>query len=764
MTFTEYCRLYPLSIEGSSIITAVRPKTIWFLRSDSAIYVFNRDTMSVLTSFSFTSSQYKEAKMFVDDDGEKCFLMFPSHILIYMSLSNNEMTSISLPKGIIANTGCWIKQSNSLPLFLIGTKQGEVILVNPGSNRKPCFLYKTSGSAQIEEIICISDNFCLIFLLVQEKLLCFFGYDQIEVIFSQGPAKQIVFLGSLQKTVFPRIKPDYSAGKNSIAAIVPYGVLLISAIETGHNSLHFKQSIVDADVSNVLSFERCDLGTLISSETGVTFLSNSALRLNLPLPDIYSLYSDNKQVLLFTQCEIISFPYSDFKKMLCSEAISHGDPKFAIEMAGSISDPWFLASLSKLSFNEITSFFSLLEQRFSDVIKTFSVYPILLNAYLMAMLRKLSKRNVRAMTSISLYIFHTFVALYPNFEIEFLDFINLYGSILPKDSSYFYLNSIGFTSGLISMAKIRKDDNCLINEYISKSDYGSLFEVLNRQIDPKIVINVISRVKHTEQMKVFISKNLKFDPLSIVPVLANNIDISSSLIHASSYHPILILIRIVSFAKQKSIDELNNIVSMYNPNFIFREAQYNNLLPVAVQIAIDQQRYYLAVKLSMNEGYGFIKNCIDRHPKKAGKKALYKAAHALSNPEIRPRILKDIVASTLFSFEEIICMLNPDDQLFTYSQQIINTVASMNKLVETPQTKEKSYKTHRPDLIIKKDQICEICHTPIISTCFARFPCGHFFHYDCLKSNIASLEINMNPEDSCPICGFISTLFVAQSI
>ena len=762
MSFNDFCSILQLDFDGVIISSAVRKRNIWILRDNFELLIFQRNDLSKVEHYPFNPILSQQPKLYVDDEGEKCILLFLKGAPLYFTISNPVFRSIDVPKNVLSSCGCWVKREKALPAFLIGTMKGEIILIVPGSNQKACYIYKTTQNSKILEMASVfSENTTFIYIYVDNHIYSFSGTDQIEFIFMKGPSPHIVFAGQPTEIGANRIVPQTQS--NTIGVIIDYGALLLTPIQSGA-STNFKQDLYEFKTDTVTTFALSKFGMLFADSTGIPVVYNGAKRVTVPLPDVMYILVDDGEYFFITTGDIIKFTEKEFTFYLCRTAIDVEDIKYAsfvLKMDESVLNN-VLTSLKKKKAEKFVQQLSIpVEQalvQFTDDSLKLLFFKCLLN--------RINKKWKRQRYAIACYVLQLFCDKLPEGVDEFKEFLTNNHQLYKKELLYRKLEETGWKEGVFFVANLFNDTEKITDLHILYSETDDALAALAKKYNPALIRETLYRIKDKEKVEKFILDSKILNSHEVMTLLSIYPKTASYIIGEYPSNNIARSLLIISLCMSKDALGIKRLIStgLCDLYFVIRISEYFKLYTATANAFIKLQKPKEAIEAAMKSGFNDAHSCIFEMPTDEMKKEGYKALLNLcsDNQEQKDQILNEMSSSSIFSFEDMMDYIEDDDLLFNFGSKIKECVTKMRVPLDGGTYQRNFRLGSKEEFVIKLQDTCTHCEKTLLGKKVVRFPCGHMFHLDCLKDSYRLQDIECGDKEidfylqSCPLCGFTS--------
>ncbi|EAX89569.1 hypothetical protein TVAG_356840 [Trichomonas vaginalis G3] len=353
MSFNNFCEILQLDFTSEIVALAVRPKNIWILRSNNEMNIFKRNNLKDSKKYSLQQKYVPGTKMIVDRKGEKCIIILPRKKPLYFTTTGEVFQPLFIPPNVIPLTGCWNDQEKSTPNFLIGDENGQIIQIQPGTNKNANFLYRSPNGTPILEIVSMVINeITYFFIYTDDKIITYSGRDRIELIFAAGASSHIIFAGPPNPLQPKRILPQYIV--NKIGIIIDLGALILDAFDSG-NKANFRQDLYEFNSTTKVTFAQSPFGILFADGTGIPVVHDGKARLTVPLPEVQFIYLDENEYIFTTSGDIIKFTKKNFMKFLFRTAVDQKDYDYA-NMLVKLDSSIILPAFDSLVPKKITEF------------------------------------------------------------------------------------------------------------------------------------------------------------------------------------------------------------------------------------------------------------------------------------------------------------------------------------------------------------------------------------------------------------------------
>ena len=777
MSFTDFCNIVQLDFNGVVIDSAVRKNTIWILRDNFELIIYQTNDLTKFNNYSFNPVHNVTPKLYVDDDGEKCVILLGKAAPLYFTLSNPIFCTLEIKKNFPSTCGCWVKRKKELPAFLVGSEKGIIAMLVPGSNRKPSFVFNSGKATPIHEISCTyNETQSFIYMYMESQLYCFHGnrgIEQIELMFADGPSKHFIPLVEITEQGKDRIVQLHDS--NSIGIIMDDAALVLKP-ETIGSSFNLHQDLYEIDSKTISTFALSIYGTLFSDSTGIPITLNQKLQLTVPLPDVNTIYVDEFKLLFITSGNIIEFEKQNFMKYLCQNAISDENYEYAqyiMKEDFSIINQ-IISSISKEDAIRLLSTFSI---PLDIALNLFTDNSIKL-AYFTGFFKRIHPKWKKQKYCIAIYILQLFCSIFPDKSNEFQQFLKDNYTLFEKQYLYKKVNELGWREGRVLLAELFEDnENTIDLQFLENNKAGAISTVSNPSCPISLVTDTLLRLGDEELVSNFIinHKYLKvqqlFTILSVLPKPA------AAVIGSHPYFQNTRNLLIISYCLNNDTNNLARIVkeSWCDLDFEIRTCLWFKLYTSAalglIQAGKPKQALQCVFHLGLDETLNLIHTRLPSHKQKEAYLYLLQLIDENNSPKQkyeRERVIDIISSSNLFSFEELLPFIPGDELLFNFGSRIKENVTKI-QIPKEETIYSSRFRPPKDEFVLKLQTCCDHCHKQLVGTEFARFPCGHIFHVACLKDSFIKLNESVykdlessqqNDNDlftkSCPICGFSS--------
>lgn len=753
MSFNNFCEILQLDFTCEILLTAVRPKTIWILRSNFELDIFERSNLKNVKKYMINQKPTKDVKMCVDSKGEKCIIIIARKKPLYFTTTAQTFQVVPIPPSVIPLTGCWIEPEKSLPSFLLGDEKGQILHIQPGSNVNPTFLYRSPNGTPIIEIATMTIKSITYFVIyTDEKVITYSGSERIEIIFASGASPHIIFVGLPKEIQKNRIFPQNLS--NKIGILIDYGALILHAFESG-NKANFQQDLCEFNSPTKSYFAQTPYGILFADSTGIPVVYEGKARLTVPLPEVNYIYTDENEYIFTTSGDIIRFTIDKFKQFLCRTAIDQKDFEYAnmlIRSDNSIIQP----VINTLQAKKANEFLNELELSINRGLQIFTK-PEIKISFLCGKLARMPYRMIKDRYALAWFILSLFLSVLPQKIAEFKAFLQANLSLFPRQSLEAALYQTYYEDAPILLAELYGDVSKAIDFYMQRGDYEKAIEKLSDVNDQNTVVNILLRIPRQDLVRDFIL-NHSIDATKLIPILSLFHSIAPKSIGAQSRTPMIELLLILSHCINKDIQALNTAVTTRSLNLekvISLSICFKLFEPASralVRLGMINRAIATAHKGGLNLAYQII-NTI----KSDLQKSAWMALLGVCSDEERSQIIRRIIDSKMFEFEELLPFIGDDEPICNFSDRIKQAV---EKLQFEPNESVFQRKFRNPQIdafVLHLGDTCASCHKVLQGTEFIHFPCGHSMHQDCLQTMYKKLKEPFGKNgylDSCPLCGF----------
>ena len=785
MSFTEFCSIIQLDFDGIVIDSAVRKNTIWILRDNFELIIYQTNDLTQFKHYTFNPVRNVTPKLYVDDDGEKCIILLGKAAPLYFTLSNPIFCTLDIQKNFPSNCGCWVKRRKELPAFLVGSKKGIIAMLVPGGNRKPSFVFNAGKPTPIHEISCTyNENQSFIFIYMESQLYCFGGdqgLEQIELMFADGPSKHFIPLVEVSEQGKDRIVQQHDS--NSIGIIMDDGALVLTPETTG-SSFNFHQDLYEIDSKTISTFVLSKYGTLFSDSTGIPITLNQKHQLTVPLPDVNTIYVDDDKLFFITSGNIIKFEKHNFMTYLCKTAMSDGNYEYAQYI---MKEDYSIINelLPSISKEEAMQFLSTFSIPLEIGLKLFKDNNLKL-AFLLGFFKRIHPRWKKQKHCVAIYLLQLFCSIFPEKSNEFQHFLEENYSLFKKNYLYKKINELSWKEGRILLARLFNDiENSVDMYFLENNKDGVISTISDINCPISIVTDTLLRLGDKELISKFIIEHRNLTVQHLFTILSVLPKPASTIIGNYPYFQNTRNLLIISYCLNNNTNNLERIVkeSWCDLDFEIRTCLWFKLYTSAALGLIQANKIKQALKCVYHLGFDETLNLIHSRLLSHEQKQAYiyllnlidENTDSPTQKEDRNKLIDIISSSNLFSFEELMPFIPDDELLFNFGSKIKENVTQIQIPKEEPVY---SYRFHPPktEFVVKLQTCCDHCSKQLVGTEFARFPCGHIFHVSCLKDSFKKLNgsiynnLDRSQKDnnelfirSCPICGFASILQCEES-
>lgn len=774
MDFNEVTTVFNPHLSSTMVMYAVRPTTIWTLRSDSSICVFKRSNPKVFSKFPFDGHDPNTAKMSVDDLGEKCVIFWDRLPILFFSLATGTVCELSkINSAFHPTSACWITLTGNVPAVLVGSLVGEVLLVSSDEEHNCNVLYTFNEPLTIREIYAhVEGDYKMVFLLVNEQVYTFISQEPIDKVFSSGSFNKVLILGEANANtqIDHRLTLDTLDGCLRLSALHFLGIISFKVSQKSNGTFTFEQTIMEVDTSNATSFEFCPLGLLIVLEKNILLLSDSKPKASLPMSGVQYIASDEKGLVLFKDDEIVTVPIKGLRTYIAKKAVRQKDFKYALAVAQDDPIKFFVLQkqIEKMPQEKIGPYVISLKWTINEVASSLGLESKAMLFYLRELLKNvICKERKKQRVAVIDWVFQLHSSFYPELEPEFIDFIKTYGKEMDPKAVYNRLDEIGFDKGLNVFAELTNDNTKTVDNMLLASKKDEALKYIEKlRNNSEVVAETLIRLlitNHEEVKNFMINNKLKLTLDYSLPILAHMPSIAHQVVSNYPRDDLTLILLVLSLCINH-LDE--RIIQLMNVNInkidlILRFANSYNCFAAAARILVRMGQPRLAVRVAMKVSLGYTNTLlITITDTQMQKEAWMELLHIVA-PEEREKALTRVISSHLFTFEELIDIIDDDAFLFQYSDEMLNAVTELEKDAETIYYAVNFRPVTANDFPVQYDEGCCICQLPLLGTKFSAFPCGHKMHTECLEKFVQKIrEAHPDNEigalDSCPLCGIHS--------
>lgn len=780
MNFEEITNIFNPYLSSKMIGFAVRPTTIWTLRSDSTLYVFKRSNPKVFSKFPFDGLDAVLAKISVDKLGEKCVIFWDRLPVLYFSLATGQFTVIpNIKPSFYPSAACWMTDSDGSSKILFGSITGEIMSIASDEDHSIEYLHVMPRGQTIRELHShVINNIKMIFVNVDDQIITFYGSGNLKQIFEKGPSNKVIVLltSDIQTGVEmeSKILLDTYEGKLRLSTFHTLGVISYYAHIDGERLANYEQKISEIDISNVATFETCPWGFLIGLEKNILFLYNLKPKASLPIQNVKQIHCDYNGLVLFTENEIITITMKSFLHYLVHDAIRHKLFDYALTLAGNDSIKYYVLrkQVEKMNYDKIGSYIVTLKWKLNEIVQAIGMDTIPTLMYLIEVINLMPKTRTKQRLSLIFWTFQLFCKFYPNFDKQFLKFLHDYATDLPKSETYEILKEINCKEGIIEFAKALDDKQKIVNLLISNIEPTEILEYLSSIKDSHLISYSLLRMitSNSDKVKEFLVANaLKILTIDQLPLLSLIPTVASTVLTDFSSDNLVKNIYMISLCMNHQDERIIQILKRSKPDYalLYRFTKTFECNQAESNILIRLNKPKQAVRVAMKFGTKFVNNFLAGIKDTAAQKAAWSEfVHNISGDE-RNKAINRLIATNLFTFEELIDVIGDDTYLYEYADEMLSAVKLMEKESETVYFTTNFHNVRAPDFPLSYIDTCHYCPLPLLGTKFTAFPCGHKMHKECLRKAIDEIR-SLHPDEhiddleSCPVCGMFSVETVSQ--
>lgn len=263
-----------------------------------------------------------------------------------------------------------------------------------------------------------------------------------------------------------------------------------------------------------------------------------------------------------------------------------------------------------------------------------------------------------------------------------------------------------------------------------------------------------------EKVKRYARKNKRRIPMrSLLPVLAFLQPIAHEFVTEYMDDPETISLLVIALCNNKETNELVRLPAHRFPlTYVYRFTTRFGCTEAAAKVLVRMGRPRDAVRTAHNVSEAFENLLIASIKNTEQQKLAWLELFAVSDAAKKPAVLSRIMATGLFTFEDLINIFDDDALLYEYGDDMTDAVRTLERGSEVvsfdtvfPETTAGAFQLHVGDC-------CPECLQPLLGTRFAAFPCGHRLHTRCLQRVFVARTGGDGHGflDSCPICGMLA--------
>ncbi|EAX89570.1 hypothetical protein TVAG_356850 [Trichomonas vaginalis G3] len=348
---------------------------------------------------------------------------------------------------------------------------------------------------------------------------------------------------------------------------------------------------------------------------------------------------------------------------------------------------------------------------------------------------------------------------------DFKLFVQRYPDIFNKQNIGEKLLQLDWEQAPLFLSEIFNDDQEIIDYHLFHQNYSTLLEYLPKVKDLALVVNALLRIPGSQIAMSYISNNNIIDPAEIMLLLSNLPQISNKVIGFPKSRIQEILL-VLSHCLNKDIVSLNNIIQSRTcsleilSSFCIYFKLFEPAAKALVKMGMPIRSIAVAYKGGISLAFSIL-NIV----KASEKKQCWMKLLSIAEDNDRKTIIKKIISSDLFEFEELLQFVDDNEQIGLYRDKIKESAQKLQFTEGECLFQRKFKPPQMQDFVLKLSDCCDVCSSKLITTEFIRFPCGHSFHEDCLK-NLCQREGIPDDDifESCPLCGFSSLIDQFSSI
>jgi len=767
---SEYLTKYQQSLNKVIISYAIRPSTFWTLCADSSLVIFQRNNPSIFSRYQFDVHDPKKAKMVVDNQGDRCILFWERLPVLMFSVYNPIFIEVPIVKTFSPLCACWISESYENISFILGTNNGEVLNIFYDETYQTSILFVLPDPSPIYEIHLYLSEIKIVFVFLEDKILSFSGRQSLELIFGNGPSNRVLFIGKSPSSSINRAYTDSCKGMCRLSASHELGIISFTANDCSNDQVRFSQDISEIDIHQMSCFIVFSLGTLVALEKNLILMYKSKPKASIPISGVKFMSFDSNGLVFFTDSEIITMPLLKIKEYLVHLFLKQKDFPFALFIAGNDEMKYQVVreQMEKLPLSSIGSFLLNLNWTFHEISEFIGLKNYHFLLYLKALVKKLGEDKCRLRITLLNFIFHIHISLYPQYDSEFLGFIAEYFHSFQLEWTIKQFNEIGFVRGVESITELNKSTEECVNYYLSNNMIDKALELLPSILNSKKLNGLLIRVLRSDTSKVskFVIQNkfnISLDTIS--SVLVHIPDCAAQIISGATIPISMAALSIWSFCLFKNEQSIITLLKRgVNPSFLFRYCIHYDCFEAASQVLLWMKFPKNAVRIAHRVSYSYAHHLVETISDSKLQKEGWIQLIQLSIGEQRENLVKHLIKTSVFEFVELIDCINDDEPFYTFSEQMLNAVRS----IESYQ-KETSFVTSFPppkssSYVVESKDACQLCGKTVLGCDFIRFPCSHMIHNSCIKTELESYKRKGDIYESCPICGFISVSSINNKV
>lgn len=778
MNFENIINVFNPYLTSSLIKYAVRPTTIWTLRSDSTLFVFKRSNLKTFSKFPFDGPDPSLAKISVDALGEKCVIFWDRPPILFFSLATGEFSIIQdIKTSFYPSAACWMPTTNGSSDILFGSITGEILSISSDENHEVKSLYTMPNGQLIRELHShVNGDMKMIFVNIEEQILTFYGTSDIEQIFQKGPSnKVIVLFGTEQQNPnSKRIILDTYEGSIRLSVLHMLGVMSYVAQMDGNRLINYDQKVSEFDITNVVAIETCQWGFLVVFDKNILFFYESKPKASLPISNVRHISCDNIGLVLFTDEEIITISTKSFLHYIVHDAVKHKLFDYALYLSQNDSIRFYVLKkqIEKMFPEKVGKYLISLKWSINDIVKAVGLDSTATLAYLTEYIVNLPKTMKKQRFAMINWAFQLHSKFYPQMEQQFIKFLQDYGQEMPKEEIYHVLDEINFQNGIIEFAKVINDEQKIINQIIAYKDINDVLNYLASINNSKLISLTLQRLIETRKKEVidFLNNNyLKIVTEDQLPLVSFVPETASQIFNEFTTDKTARTMMMISMCMNHLDDRIIQLLSRSKTDFpfLYRFSNYFECHQAVSRILIRLHKSKQAVRVALKFGSSSVHNFLASIKDTETQKDAWTEYVNNIKGEERDRAINRLIATNLFTFEELIDVIGDDSFLYEYADEMLQAVKKMEKDAETIYYRTHFHQVRAPDFPISYAETCRFCSLPLLGTKFVAFPCGHVMHKECLHKMVDEVRKH-HPDDeigdmeSCPICGIISVETVLQ--
>ena len=605
-------------------------------------------------------------------------------------------------------------------------------------------------------------------LMVSEyEAMIFSGEDRVDQLLLDKKNNVRVGIQLIRGTNSQRICLEEGDGMYRIALLIKGYILEMTS--SAHDPTKLEQRVYDIEWAS--AFTATEYGVFASRDNSVVFLPRTEMAWNVTfgLAQVHRIHRQGSVIWFVTENAIYYLKLDVFLKRLQEVAKEHNDIEFLSLISDdmSIQKVAFLKQTAGADFEDLGEMLIKKGWPFQVVMREFMDQGRMLISYLLQLLQR---ETVHQSALISL-CFSLFIREVQTMKTEFLDFLQKYSKQLNRHQALKMMRDIDFDEGVETYEQAVAMNDDLVFDYIGTSRYENAVSLLPKIKSDAVVNAALMKLIKMGQDRLASNYLLhqSSNLVKLIPVLCEIPTYTCEIVKRNTFDFRLIPLRAYVLCESGNEDELIESVlsGILLSDVALRFARQYQLKKAIARCLIELGKIEKAVDIAHSISPETARELLDESGLRLeDQKRGWWHLLELSSGDSRRKGISLVLEREYFDFDEILDLIEDEDTLWTYSEVIEDAVESPPRrcFFGTSMRVDQS----KFDTFLSLEDQCALCHRHLCGCDITVFNCGHVFHSHCITKHIEDMFFHgLARRDhvgsiSCPTCGFLGTLRVAN--